>query len=102
VSEKIPPGHTSSILALQVDRTNAHAALIEPVNGVHRLIAWESASLSPEDGVAPPAVLSGIARLLGAWTPHSFPAQTPPSACIWARWWPRLILCRPCGSGSAG
>ena len=66
VSEKIPPGHTSPILALQVDRTNAHAALIEPVNGVHRLIAWESASLSPEDGVAPPAVLSGIARLLGA------------------------------------
>ena len=66
MSEQIQPGHASSILALHVDRANAHAALIEPVNGTHRLIAWESASLPPEDGVAPPAVLSGIARLLGA------------------------------------
>lgn len=66
MSENIQPGHPSSILALQVDSANAHAALIEPVNGVHRLIAWESAGLSPQDGVAPPAVLSAIARLLGA------------------------------------
>lgn len=66
MSEKLQPGHASSILALQVDSANAHAALIEPVNGIHRLIAWESAGLSPEDGVAPPAVLSAIAQLLGA------------------------------------
>ena len=66
MSEKPLPGHSSSILALHVDRANAHAALIEPVSGTHRLIAWESASLSPEDGVAPPAVLSAMARLLGA------------------------------------
>jgi hypothetical protein len=66
MSEQIQPGHASSILALHVDRANANAALIEPVNGIHRLIAWESASLSPQEGVAPPAVLSAITRLLGA------------------------------------
>lgn len=66
MSEKVQPRHDASILALQVDRANANAALIEPVNGIHRLIAWESASLSPKDGVAPPAVLSAISRVLGA------------------------------------
>ena len=66
MSEKLQPRHASSILALRADRARAEAALIEPVNGVHRLIAWESASLSPADGVAPPTALSAITRLLGA------------------------------------
>lgn len=65
------PGQSSSILALSADTANAHAALIEPVQGSHRLVAWESASLSPDTGLASgaslslPGALREVSRTLG-------------------------------------
>ncbi|MGB5052257.1 MAG: hypothetical protein WBO46_25130 [Caldilineaceae bacterium] len=66
MSERTPLPHASSILALSADTATAHAALIEPVGGSHRLIGWESASLPPGEAMAIHAALRGVSYRLGA------------------------------------
>ena len=61
----LPNTQSASILALSADTANANAALLEPVAGSYRLIAWESAALPPASGVSLPNALSAASRNLG-------------------------------------
>ncbi len=64
-SQLLPPTQSSSILALSADTTKVTAALIEPVAGSHRLIAWESTFLSDTSGASHPIALRGASQNLG-------------------------------------
>lgn len=46
MSQSVRSGHSSTLLALSADATQATAALVEPVAGSHRLIAWEQVQAS--------------------------------------------------------
>lgn len=66
MSEKSLSGlQASSILALSADTATASAALIEPVAGAYRLIAWESLALPPAVTPSLPAALAEAGSALG-------------------------------------
>ena len=56
---------SSSILALSADTTYAVAALLEPVAGSYRLIAWESVAPSPDNDAPVSHALRAASHSLG-------------------------------------
>jgi hypothetical protein len=61
----LPTTQPDSILALSADTSSAIAALLEPVAGIYRLMAWESMALSPVDRPSLPSALRAASYRLG-------------------------------------